>query len=447
MDPALRGVGEHPWDLDLTELDSLDNLAAPTGVLLDSQAQVASWLGAARTFFLVQGATGGLHALLWALARSGEAIAFPRASHLSIWHGCTLAGPRAIVLDPGWDDALALPRLPEAEACRDQLMAVEGLRAIVLTRPDYHGRCLELAPWVELANELGVFLVVDEAHGSHLGACQGLPPGALASGAHAVVQSVHKTLGGLTQAAALHLGPGGPDPERVQRALRAITTTSPSYLLLASIEAAYAQLARHGRQAWSRLLGDLDACRASLRDAGVPLLGEDMSIGWASDRDPTRLVVDAGRWRRDPGAVAGWLSGSGIELELVTERYLGALVTPGHEARDLEALAFGFIEAGRAIPAGDPARTWPPPAGGLRRMTLGEAWRESGDACRLEEAIGRVSVEFVAPYPPGLPLLTPGEFITETAIEELVLRRSAGASFVGPADPSLETLRTCPSPC
>ena len=443
LDPAFRSAFQEPWELDLTELDGLDNLAAPVGVIRASQDQVAAWLGVARTFYLVQGTTGGLHALLRAVAAPGEAIAFPRASHLAVWHGCALAGILPVVLETAWDADLGLPGLPRADAFAAQLRAVHGLKAIVLTRPDYHGRCLDLSPWAELAAELGVFLLVDEAHGSHLGACPGLPVGAIARGAHAVVQSTHKTLGALTQAAALHLAPGGPDPERVQRMLRAVTTTSPSYLLLASCEAAFVQHARHGAEAWGRLLGDVERCRAHLAQHGIPCL-ERVAPG--VELDPTRLVIDAAGWGRDAEAVADMLSERGIELELVTDRYLGALLTPAHSAADLDRLVTALVAIATALPSVTAPVTSAPVFVPERAMPLDAAWQEGGDVRPLAECLGRISVEFVAPYPPGLPVLTPGEVVTPSILTELEARRDAGASFVGPSDPSLETLRTCSRP-
>ena len=444
--PAFRVAVQDPWDLDFTELDGLDNLASPAGVIRQSQDQVAAWLGVARTFYLVQGSTGGLHALLRAVAAEGEAIAFPRSSHLAIWQGCALAGIRPVVLDTPWDDERALPELPQAAtfAARLRMERAEGgLKAIVLTRPDYHGRCLDLGPWAELARELGVWLLVDEAHGSHLGICPGMPAGAIAGGAHAVVQSIHKTLGAFTQAAALHLAHEGPDPERVQRVLRAITTTSPSYLLLASLEAAFVHHALHGARSWARLVEDVRRCREQLARAGIPCL-DDGGPGIALD--PTRLVVDAFRWGRAPEAVAERLSGRGLELELVTDRYLGALLTPAHQASDLDRLVQELRAIAAEIPAGPVLGGEAPGSAPPRAMPLGTAWQESGEVRPLAGCLGRVSVEFVAPYPPGLPLLTPGEVVTPSVLEELELRREGGAAFVGPADPSLETLRTCSRP-
>ncbi len=446
VDPAFRTALREPWDLDFTELDGLDNLASPGGVIRESQDQVAAWLGVARTFYLVQGSTGGLHALLRAVAAEGEAIAFPRSSHLAIWQGCALAGIRPVVLETPWDAERGLPELPRAETFAAQLhreRAGRGLKAIVLTRPDYHGRCLELRSWAELARELGVWLLVDEAHGSHLGSCPGLPTGAVAGGAHAVVQSIHKTLGAFTQAAALHLAHDGPDPERVQRVLRALTTTSPSYLLLVSLEAAFVHHALHGASSWARLVEDVRRCREQLTEAGIPCLDQ---VGPGIVLDPTRLVVDAFRWGRGPEAVADRLSARGIELELVTDRYLGAVLTPVHQEMDLDRLVQELRAIAGELPAAAVQVGTPPGSPPCRAMSLATAWQESGEIRPLADCLGRVSVEFVAPYPPGLPLLTPGEVVTPSILAELELRRDGGAAFVGPSDPSLETLRTCSMP-
>ena len=246
LDPALA-----PWlgsaaRLDLTELDGLDSLHAPEGPIAEAQALAAQLWQADQTFFLVGGSTVGIHAAIMATCKPGDTLLLPRNAHMSALGGLILAGATPVHLPPSpsapgtWGPP-SLERLEEA-------LVHHAPKAVLLTRPGYGGDVFDLRPYAELIHAHGSLLLVDEAHGAHLGLHPALPPSALTLGADAVVQSTHKMLGALTPGAMLHLKGAGLDAARVHRSLSLLQTTSPSYLVLASLDAAR----RHEAVAGSR---------------------------------------------------------------------------------------------------------------------------------------------------------------------------------------------------
>lgn len=441
MDPLLLAlIGPQALAVDLTELDETDCLHAPQGAIAEAQALAAEAFGASETFFLVNGSTSGLHALVLSACRPDEAIALSRASHLSAFGALILAGVRPVFAGESWDDAWQLP----GALCAQGAVAAlgdPGVRALVVTRPDYFGRATDLAPIAEACHAHDRLLLVDEAHGAHLGLDPRLPEPALRLGADAVVQSTHKLLGALTQASMLHLGGTRLDPVRVRRMLRLLQTTSPSYLLMASLDAARRARVRTGARDWARTLDLAASARLRLLGHGIPTLGPDH--GPSGDWDPAKLVVDLAGTGHDGFAVAEHLHARArVQVELATSRYVGAVVSPGNSEEDVSRLVDGLLVAlgePRAHATKLPAL---PPSGELvvlpRAAFLGESRRVSLERAHLE-----VSAELICPYPPGLPVVIPGERLTRQMLEYLQALRAAGASFVGPEDPTLETIQVC----
>lgn len=428
--------------MDLTELDETDNLHAPGGAIREAQALAARAFGADHTHFLVNGSTVGLHAVIMAACRPGEAIALSRASHLSALGGILLAGARPVFVGPGHDPAWQLP----ADPTPDDLRAAFGdpaVRAVLVTRPDYYGRASDLAALAEVCRDFDRLLLVDEAHGAHLGLDARLPTPALALGADAVVQSTHKLLSAMTQASMLHLRGDRLDASYVRKLLRLLQTTSPSFVLLASLDAARAQYEEDGRRLWGELLDLAADARRRLAASGIRCLGPEHGPGAAWD--PAKLVVDLSGTGHDGFALAERLHERLIQVELATPRYVGALVSPGNTRADLDRLVSELIaallEPGPALPP-----LPPPPAPGELAALPREAFLGPSRAVALADAHGSVAAELVCPYPPGIPAVVPGERLTAEVLEYLHALRGLGASFVGPEDPSLETIQVCSHP-
>lgn len=428
--------------LDLTELDETDNLHAPQGAIAEAQSLAAQAFGADESYFLVNGSTVGLHAMIMAACAPGEAIALSRASHLSALGGIILAGARPVFLGTGYDATWQLPADPTPDSLR-RAFADPSVRAVLVTRPDYFGRASDLKAIAEVCREADRLLLVDEAHGAHLGLDARLPEGALALGADAVVQSTHKLLSAMTQASMLHLKGDRMDSGHVRKLLRLLQTTSPSFVLLASLDVARQQRETDGKQLWKKTLDMVARARQALGIHGIRCLGP--GHGPQAAWDPAKLVVDLEGTGHDGYTVAEALHERLIQVEIATPRYVGALVTPGNTPEDLERLVQGLLEALRLVGRPSPALPQPPAAPALACLPRDAALGRSRTV-RLEEAVGEVAAELVCPYPPGIPALVPGERITTEVLEYMDALRGLGASFVGPEDPSLETIQVCSHP-
>ncbi|MBO9542152.1 arginine decarboxylase [bacterium] len=422
-------------------MDETDSLHAPEGVIAQAQALAARAFGADQTHFLVNGSTGGIHAMVMAAVGPGEAIALSRASHLSVLGAVVLAGARPVFTGSGWDAEWQVPEPPALDAVEAAFAADPGLRAVLVTRPDYFGRAVSLAPYAEACRRHDRLLLVDEAHGAHLGLTSRLPAPALAQGADAAVQSTHKLLSGLTQASMLHLKGDRLSPLRVRKMLRLLQTTSPSYLLMASLDAARHQRETQGEAAWQEAIALIDEARERLARHGLACLGP--THGPAGDWDPAKLIVDLAGTGHDGYAVADHLHDHfHVQVELATPRYLGALAGPGNTREELMRLVDGILSA-LSLPK-EMATAYPevPPAPELVVLPR-DAHLGPSRAVPFAQAVGEVAAEWICPYPPGVPALIPGERITKQVLEYLDALRALGAEFVGPEAPDLETLTVC----
>ena len=402
------------YALDTTELPVTDDLYTPERGLMEAQRLYARAAGAAETVFLHNGSTGGMHAMVQLYAREEDAVILPRNAHLSAVNGCILGG-----IEPVW-----MPVTLTADGCchvteSEVLAAIEAhpeAKALLLTRPDYFGGCLPLERIVEKAHERGMRVLVDEAHGAHLPWLDGLDS-AGAAGADAWVQSVHKTLPGWTGSAALHLR-NAADRARAMTILRREQTSSPSFLLMMSIDDARAWMEEHGRGRLSAVREAADAVRGLLPSLGYA----DAHAGWADTGlvfDPTRLVIGAPQGGH---ALAEALRALGVDVEMADDRRVVLILTAMDEPEAI--LRLGDVL--RAIPA--VPRELPEIAamGSLPRqvMSLRAAAMGRTEQAPLSRAAGRVAAASAGLYPPGVPLVCPGEEITEETVCRL---RDAGS--------------------
>jgi arginine decarboxylase len=269
-----RGQGIHPplsallgtaaFRADLPELPELDNLFAPEGVIRDAQDLAAKVFGADRTWFLVNGSTCGIEAAVLATCNPGDKIILPRNSHQSAIAALILSGAVPIFVqpeyDPDWEIAHSIPSSDVAAA----LERHPDTKAVMMVYPTYYGVCGDVEAIAQLAHHYQIPLIVDEAHGAHFAFHSELPIPALAAGADVSIQSIHKVLGAMTQASMLHLRSHYVNPDRVNRALQLVQSTSPSYLLLASLDAARQQVALQGKKLMTRTLELADIARTRL---------------------------------------------------------------------------------------------------------------------------------------------------------------------------------------
>lgn len=445
--PEWRGSGGPDLlSLDLTELPGLDDLSCPRGVIARAQDLAAQLFGADRTFFLVNGSTVGLQALLLSLCRPGEEILLPRHAHRAVLGGLVLSGARPVFYHPAVIQEFGVPAGPDPGAVAELLAKYPRLKGVLVLHPTYYGITGDLERLVATAHRLDKPVVADEAHGTHFPFHRELPPPALACGTDATVQSMHKTGGSLTQSSLLHLAGRRVDAGRVAGALGLLQTSSPSYLLMASLDGARQQLAMRGEELLEQALSLAREAREELASLpGIRVLGPEHLAGPGACRlDPTRLVISVRRLGLTGYQAAYILAREyGVQVEMADYCNLVAVTGMGTTRRDCALLIRGLKEmARREGRAGrTPLPLPPPPPSTVGRLSPREAWTAPARPVPLDRCAGEISAEWVSISPPGIPLLYPGEEIAPETVEYLQWVKTLGAAVQGPADPGLETLR------
>jgi arginine decarboxylase len=448
-DPGLlSAVGERALALDISQdIDGVDVGPPPTPYEC-AELLAAEAYGAGQTWFLTNGATQGNHALCLSLARPGEHVLVQRNSHASVVDGLVLSGGSASFIAPEYDAELGMAHGVTPEALEQALERDPRTRAAFIVSPTYYGMSADIAACAEVAHAAGAALVVDNAWGAHFGFHPALPESPLHLGADAVLASTHKIVGSLTQSAMLHVaGDGKVDPDAVGRAVRLVRSTSPSSLLLASLDSARRQIAVHGEALLERTLAASAAARAAIDEVpGCSVVGEGMVgrpgiAGW----DPLRIVIDVRGTGCTGYEVAGALRASyDIYVELATHATIVLVLGIAQPVEPLQHFAHDFAETVRRISREGREHEIARPQAALEHETvipLRAAFLGEGETVPVDEAIGRISCESIAGYPPGVPALLPGERVTAEVVGYLRELRDAGARLHGAADPHFETVR------
>lgn len=436
----LRSVGEGALALDVS--DVLEGAQGPgdwSEALRRAEKRAAEIFGARASRFVVNGTSGGIHAAVYALA-AGKDVLFSRASHLSVYAAAAFAQAAPRYLAPRYDPEWDIPGPPRPE---DVVSASAERRPalVVVTYPDYYGLAVDGRAIVEAAR--GVPVLADEAHGAHFRFCPGAPPPALEWGCMVSVQSTHKMLGALTQGSMLHVGEGAEEcVRRIDRALALFQTTSPSPLLLASLEAAAEQVAESGIQSWRRAAELAAEIREAIERA-TPLRclsAEEARQRWQARLDPARIVVHVGTCGWTGLAAARYLREKWrVQVEMGNQQAVVALVTPGTTKADGERLVAALRDLS-AQPRTPKTPAVPPPEAPPVRMPPWEAMRLPVSWVSLKESVGKIAAEVVCPYPPGIPVVVPGEEVTRDIVEYLEHAKARGWSMRGPACADLARL-------
>ena len=437
------------WDL--PELPGLDNLHAPVGIIAAAQDLAASAFGARQTWFLVNGSTAGIIAAILATCGEGEKIILPRNVHSAAIAGLIHAGAVPIFITPEYDPKLDLAHGVTPEAVKFALERHPDAKAVMVVYPTYYGACGDLAAIAEIVHGYDLPLLVDEAHGAHFGFHPDLPPAALAAGADLTVQSTHKLLGALTQSAMLHVNSDRIDPHRVSQALRSIQSTSPSYLLLASLDAARHQMALHGRELMDETLALAQIARAEIAQIdGLSVLELIQPTPGFNYLDPTRLTVTVTELNLTGFAADEILADElGVVAELPSRQHVTLIISLGNTREDIDRLVTGFRTLAtnhrQDLPLQLPEICSPERILTEMEIAPRQASRAQHIRVACDESVGKISAESICPYPPGIPVVIPGEIITADALEYLRQILALGGELVGCSDPSLQTIETLSS--
>lgn len=440
-------------------MEGLDDLHEPTGCIEEAQDLAAALYGADAAFFAVNGTTGAIHAMFVAALSPCDTVLVPRNVHRSVFGGLVLADARPVYIEPVVDEALGIAHGLSTEAVREACRLHPEAKALLLVSPTYYGVASDVRAIAEIVHEAGMALLVDEAHGAHLTFCDDLPESAIAAGADLVAQSTHKLLGAMTQASLLLLREGRIEKERVQRAISLLTSTSPNYLLLASLDIARLQMAEAGAAHLARAVGLARKLRREVNATpGLFSFGEErMGGAGAFALDPLKLTVtvtglgltgaEAAHILRHEHKIEAELFDAKNVLFLLTyadtEESAGRLLAALRSlAQRRTAQAATAAAAAIAVPDGGKAQvTVRLPAAPPVALPPREAFYRRSVPCRLREAAGRIAAETIAFYPPGIPVICTGEVFTAEVCRYIEAMAAAGLKVTGAADASLRTLR------
>ena len=450
-----QGLGAHALLRDLITaqglreevslMEELDDLHAPSGCIREAQELAAELYGADAAYFMVNGTTGAVHTMLLAALSPGDTVLVPRNAHRSMMGGILLSGARPVFLSPEIDGEWGIPMGLSVETVREAVEQHPDAKALALVSPTYYGVASDLREMAKILHEKGMLLLVDEAHGAHLKFHAGLPPQAMDAGADLAAQSTHKLLGSLTQSSMLLGRKGRVDFSRVQEAASLLQSTSPNYLLLASLDIARMQMAMEGKERIARAVRLSEGLRKAVRGLdGLKSFGQEI-VGnpGVCGLDATKVTIsvrglgltgmEAERILRhqykvqcelsDPYNLLFILSMADTETELAS--LVGALqgLARDHRGQETFSVSMELPE----LPE--------------QRMLPREAFFADKERVALERAAGRVSAEQVVFYPPGIPVLCPGELVSRDLIAYIRRMQGLGRRIVGAEDAELRTLR------
>jgi arginine decarboxylase len=446
--------GKMLFQHDLPELTELDNLFAPNGVILQAQQLAADAFGASQSWFLVNGSTCGIEAAILATCGAGDKIILPRNVHSSAIAGLILSGAMPIFINPEYDPVLDIAHSFTPQALSIALRQHPDAKAVMMVYPTYYGVCGDIEAIAEITHEYNIPLLVDEAHGAHFGFHPEFPMTGLKAGADLTVQSIHKTLGAMTQASMLHLQGDRVDADRVNKALQLVQSTSPSYILLASLDAARQQMALYGKELMSRTLELADDARNRISQIlGLSVLKvRDLTPpagnkGFGLDR--TRLTVTVAGLGLTGFAAEEILDEKlGVTPEFASLQHVTFIISIGNTQEDIERLVQAFITLAEIYTPLNPFMKKEKE----KEMVLSQvensmaisprdAFFAATETLALQDTIGCVCAEIVCPYPPGIPVLMPGEVVTEVALNYLLQVKAMGGFITGCGDSSLESLK------
>lgn len=416
--------------LDITEIDGFDNLHQSQGLLRELQEKAAGAYGAEESFYLVNGSTCGILSAISASVPFGGELLIARNCHRSVYHCAYLRQLKLHYIYPKLRTDLDLYEAVTPKQVREALRQHPRAAAVLIVSPTYEGRIADVEVIAQITHEKGLPLIVDEAHGAHLGFSPAFAPNSARLGADLVINSVHKTLPAMTQTALLHVNGSLVDRDRVRRFLRIYQTSSPSYVLMSSIEEAV-ELAAKGSgfdvliQCWKKLLTDLSECKH------LRILPESQEACVKKRHDIGKLIISVkGTELSGQQLYDILLSEYHLQPEMACESYVLCMFTVGDTEEGYERLARALLDIDSRLQEAPQEKLIPMPC--LETVKpLFEAWEPEKESVPLVEAEGRLAGEFLNLYPPGSPIVVPGERLTGEAVTMLQQYLAQGLTVQG----------------
>jgi len=430
--------------MDVSLMSELDDIHEPETYIKEAQELAAQTYGSDVCFWAVNGTSQAIHAMLLTALNPGEKLLLPRNAHRSVAGGLVLGGIEAVYLQPEYQPEFGIQMQVTVQQIEAVLAQDSKIKAVLLTSPNYYGVAADVRAIADCCHAHNAVLLVDEAHGPHLGFSELLPPSALQCGADACAQSTHKILGAMTQCSMLHVQGARLDLQRAADVMSLLTTTSPNYLLMASLDAARAQVQVYGKEMAAAAVQAAAKLRSLCASYSGLRVMETADCG-GLQLDSTKVTVNFAAWGYT-GVEVGELSREArVAVELVDAYNVLFLVTYADVTTDYdEALAriaavLNKMQAQKRAPLQLAAAAKVPQTQAV--LPLRDVFYRAKKAVPLAQAAGKICGEQVSFYPPGIPVLLPGELVTEEIIAYCRAQKELGLPVSGPADSSLQTIR------
>lgn len=445
---AVSILGEGVYASDVLMLNGLDDRRLSQGVLEQAEDLMAAAVRAEKAFFSTSGSSLSVKAAMLAVAGPGEKLLISRNAHKSVISAVVINGTRPVWVSPKYDVDRHLAHPPEPDDVRRQLEQHPDAKGMLLISPTDWGSCADIAGVAQICHDYDVPLIVDEAWGAHLPFHDALPAWGMDAGADVVVTSVHKMGAAIEQSSVFHLQGDRVDPIRLKQREDLLGTTSPTSLSYATLDAWRRQMVEHGDELLSAALARAERVRAAVKEIdGITVLGtEIIEEGLAFDNDPLSLAFDVtGLGITGYQAAEVARTRHHVNFGAADTHRISARLTHADTDERIDRLLDVLVALTQdAIDLTPPSPVVFPSASGLQLETVmlpRDAFFADIETVPVTDAAGRIAAELVSPYPPGVPVLAPGEQITQEVIDYLTTAQAAGALLPDPADTKLETIR------
>ncbi len=437
-------VGERVLKMDVNGMKDLDFFNNPTGVILEAERLFSEAFRAREAFFLVNGTTSGIQAMIMSSCKPGDEIILPRNAHKSAISGIILSGAIPVYVEPEINKELGIANGVSVEKVKEAIKSHPNAKAVFLINPTYYGFTSDVKSIVEVAHKHNMLVLVDEAHGAHMYFHEDFPSTAMEQGADMCAMSMHKTGGSLTQSSALLIGNNHFSSEKVKKSLDLLFTSSASYLLMCSLDIARKQMAVKGREL---LQNTLDIARWSRKEInkieGVYSFGKELiDYSGCYDFDETKLGINVRRLGFTGYEIETKLRKEyNIQVELADLNNILAIVSIGDKEEDLKVLVDSLRDISSKCNVKEYSSVNSIPSFSKTVVSPREAYYLEKELVSISKSVGRIAGEMVMAYPPGIPVICMGEIITKEIIEYINILKNENCELQGTSDPLIDYIR------
>lgn len=436
-------LGEKCMTVDVNSMKCLDNLGHPISVIKEAEEMAADAFGAKAAFFMVNGTTSSVQAMILSVCKHSEKIIVPRNVHKSVINALILCGAIPVYVNPKTNDELGISLGMTVEEVHEAIVNNPEAKAVYINNPTYFGVCSDMKSITELAHRHNLKVLVDEAHGTHFYFGENLPISAMAAGADMAAVSMHKSGGSLTQSSILLCGPDI-NPHYVRQIINLTQSTSASYLLMSSLDISRKNLALHGKDIFEKVTGFAEYARDEINQIGdyYAFSKELINGNEIYDFDITKLSINTLNLGLAGVEVYDILRDEyDIQAEFGDVANMLAYISVGDRKSDIERLIGALSEIRRRFKKNKVALFKTEYINPEVIMTPRDAFYSESISLPLKECSNRICTEFVMCYPPGIPILAPGELITSQIIDYIGYCKDKGCSMTGPEDMAVEKLK------